>query len=114
MCCCICAPNAGDFLHEFADRIVLDLAEWLDLLEVVHGFRYQDGRDLTGFVVHSAPVGDERARVALVGVEDADWAGGSYVCMCSAMCTGWRREQAAAQATGGDRWSLQTDERGNA
>lgn len=69
-----------DFLHEFADRIVLDLAEWLDLLEVVHGFRYQDGRDLTGFVVHSAPpVGDERARVALVGVEDADWAGGSYV-----------------------------------
>ncbi len=39
-----------DFLHEFADKLVPELGEWLDMLEVVHGFRYHDGRDLTGFV----------------------------------------------------------------
>ncbi|MBS1154388.1 MAG: hypothetical protein H6R07_312 [Proteobacteria bacterium] len=69
-----------DFLHEFADKLVKELSEWLDLLEVVHGFRYQDGRDLTGFVDGTGnPEGDERAEVALVGEEDPDWAGGSYV-----------------------------------
>lgn len=69
-----------DLLHDFADRLVLEFGEWLDLLEVVHGFRYKDGRDLTGFVDGSGnPVMDERAEVALVGKEDPGWAGGSYV-----------------------------------
>lgn len=69
-----------DYLHEFADKIVAEFGEWLDLLEVVHGFRYQDGRDLTGFVDGSGnPAGEERAVVALVGKDDPDWDGGSYV-----------------------------------
>ncbi len=69
-----------DILHEFADKLVQEFGEWLDLLEVVHGFRYQDGRDLTGFVDGSGnPEGAERPEVALVGEEDPDWAGGSYV-----------------------------------
>ncbi len=69
-----------DFLHDFADKLVLELSEWLDLLEVVHGFRYHEGRDLTGFVHGSNnPQGPERAEVALVGAEDPAWAGGSYI-----------------------------------
>lgn len=69
-----------DLLHEFADHLVLELAEWLDLLEVVHGFRYLDSRDLTGFVDGTGnPEMAERAQVALVGKEDPAWAGGSYV-----------------------------------
>lgn len=69
-----------DLLHDFADKLVHEFGEWLDLLEVVHGFRYQDGRDLTGFVDGTGnPDGEERTEVALVGKEDPDWAGGSYV-----------------------------------
>ena len=69
-----------DLLHEFADHLVLELNEWLDLLEVVHGFRYLDQRDLTGFVDGTGnPEDEERAEVALVGKEDSAWAGGSYV-----------------------------------
>ena len=69
-----------DFLHEFADKLVPELGEWLDMLEVVHGFRYHDGRDLTGFVDGTGnPDGQERPEIALVGAEDPAWAGGSYV-----------------------------------
>lgn len=69
-----------DFLHEFADKLVPELGEWLDMLEVVHGFRFHEGRDLTGFVDGTGnPDGEERAGVALVGEEDGNWAGGSYV-----------------------------------
>lgn len=69
-----------DYLHEFADKLVMEFGEWLDLLEVVHGFRYQNGRDLTGFVDGTGnPGGQDRSEVALVGKEDSEWAGGSYV-----------------------------------
>lgn len=50
------------------------------LVEEVHGFKYLGGRDLTGFVDGTEnPKGDERPDVALVGAEDAGFAGGSYV-----------------------------------
>lgn len=69
-----------DLLHEFADRVVQASSHCLDVIETTHGFRYRDSRDLTGFVDGTEnPVGDERADVALVGDEDAAWAGGSYL-----------------------------------
>ncbi|WP_169307243.1 Dyp-type peroxidase [Chitiniphilus eburneus] len=69
-----------DLLYELGERLVVDLAEWFDPVETTACFRYREGRDLTGFVEGTEnPVGDERATVALVGEEDAAWAGGSYV-----------------------------------
>ena len=52
----------------------------VDLVEEIHGFRRFQDRDLIGFVDGTEnPKGEERAAVALVGDEDADFAGGSYV-----------------------------------
>ncbi|KAF0811490.1 putative deferrochelatase/peroxidase YfeX [Andreprevotia sp. IGB-42] len=67
-----------DLLHELADQCVNQLADWLEVTESITGFRFYDGRDLTGFVDGSEnPVGDEKAGVALVA--DGEWAGGSYL-----------------------------------
>jgi putative iron-dependent peroxidase len=50
-------------------------------MDDVTGFRYLDGRDLTGFIDGTEnPKGRKaRARAALIGKEDPDFAGGSYV-----------------------------------
>ena len=46
----------------------------------VHGFRYFEARDLLGFVDGTEnPVGDAMAEAALIGDEDPEFAGGSYV-----------------------------------
>jgi porphyrinogen peroxidase len=46
----------------------------------VHGFRYFDERDLLGFVDGTeSPTGRAAESAGLVGDEDADFAGGSYV-----------------------------------
>jgi porphyrinogen peroxidase len=67
-----------DLLHEFADQLSADMAEWLEVIETVHGFRYRDSRDLTGFVDGTEnPIGDERAEVALLA--EGEWAGGSFI-----------------------------------
>lgn len=69
-----------DVLFELADQFTQALGEWFDAIETVQGFRYRDRRDLTGFVDGTEnPAVDERAAVALVGSEDAQWAGGSYL-----------------------------------
>ena len=69
-----------DLLWELADRIHRRLADSARAIEEVHGFRYLDSRDLTGFVDGTAnPEGDERAAAALVGAEDPDFLGGSYL-----------------------------------
>jgi porphyrinogen peroxidase len=48
-------------------------------MEEVHGFRYLDTRDLTGFIDGTEnPKGKERAMAALIGKEDPAFAGGSY------------------------------------
>ena len=50
------------------------------MLDEDHGFRYLDSRNLTGFIdVTENPSGDERDPVALIGDEDANFAGVSYV-----------------------------------
>lgn len=69
-----------DLNMELAMRIRNLLGDRVDVMEEVHGFRYLDSRDLTGFIDGTEnPKGRERARAALIGVEDPDFSGGSYV-----------------------------------
>lgn len=69
-----------DFCFEF-ERILLDnLGEGVSVVDEVSGFRYFDARDLLGFVDGTAnPTGLDLPASALVGDEDADFRGGSYV-----------------------------------
>jgi porphyrinogen peroxidase len=63
------------------ERLVLDsLGAAVSVVDEVSGFRYFDARDLLGFVDGTAnPTGLDLPASALVGDEDADFAGGSYV-----------------------------------
>ncbi len=69
-----------DLCFEF-ERILLDsLGTGVTVVDEVSGFRYFDARDLLGFVDGTAnPTGLDLPGSALVGDEDADFAGGSYV-----------------------------------
>ncbi len=86
------APNTGGdlFFHiiskrpdlnfELARRIMRQLGHTVEVMDEVHGFRYLDLRDLTGFIDGTEnPKGKARAAVALIGDQDPDFAGGSYV-----------------------------------
>lgn len=70
----------SDMCFEF-ERILLDrLGGSVAVVDEVSGFRYFDARDLLGFVDGTAnPTGLDLPASALVGDEDADFAGGSYV-----------------------------------
>ena len=63
------------------ERILLDsLGAGVTVIDEVAGFRYFDARDLLGFVDGTAnPTGVDLPSSALVGDEDADFRGGSYV-----------------------------------
>ena len=69
-----------DMCFEF-ERVLLDnLGDAVTVVDEVSGFRYFDARDLLGFVDGTAnPTGLDLPASALVGDEDADFAGGSYV-----------------------------------
>jgi putative iron-dependent peroxidase len=69
-----------DLCFEF-ERLLLDsLGAAVSVIDEVSGFRYFDARDLLGFVDGTAnPTGLDLATSALVGDEDADFVGGSYV-----------------------------------
>jgi putative iron-dependent peroxidase len=69
-----------DMCFEF-ERILLDsLSGSVTVVDEVSGFRYFDARDLLGFVDGTAnPTGLDLPASALVGDEDGDFAGGSYV-----------------------------------
>ena len=70
-----------DLNFELAIQIRNRLGESVEVMDEVHGFRYLDSRDLTGFIDGTEnPEGDEeRAAVALIGDEDSAFSGGSYV-----------------------------------
>ena len=70
----------SDMCFEF-ERILLDsLGDGVTVVDEVSGFRYFDARDLLGFVDGTAnPTGLDLSASALVGDEDAGFAGGSYV-----------------------------------
>jgi putative iron-dependent peroxidase len=69
-----------DLCFELASTILRRLGDAVATADEVHGFRYFDARDLLGFVDGTEnPVGDAVAEAAIIGDEDPDYAGGSYV-----------------------------------
>ncbi|MBV9828427.1 MAG: Dyp-type peroxidase [Alphaproteobacteria bacterium] len=69
-----------DLCFEFERILLTSLGSSVMLIDEVTGFRYFDARDLLGFVDGTAnPSGPDLPASALVGDEDADFAGGSYV-----------------------------------
>lgn len=71
----------ADLNFELALRLRSELGDKVRVLEEVHGFRYLDARDLTGFIDGTEnPKGKrERAEVALIGDDDRAFSGGSFV-----------------------------------
>jgi porphyrinogen peroxidase len=69
-----------DLCFEMATQVMTRLAEAVSAVDEVQGFRYFDDRDLLGFVDGTEnPRGEAVIDAALVGEEDAAFAGGSYV-----------------------------------
>ena len=65
---------------ELADLLMGRLAGAVTVVDEVHGFRYFDQRDLLGFVDGTEnPTGAAAAAAAVIGEQDAPFAGGSYV-----------------------------------
>jgi putative iron-dependent peroxidase len=70
----------ADICFEFERILLNSLGTAVTLVDEVVGFRYFDARDLLGFVDGTAnPSGPDLFASALVGDEDAEFAGGSYV-----------------------------------
>ncbi|WP_051551358.1 Dyp-type peroxidase [Nocardioides sp. URHA0020] len=69
-----------DLCFELAARLTQRLRGAAVVVDEVHGFRYFDRRDLLGFVDGTEnPVGPAVGNALLVGDDDPDFAGGSYV-----------------------------------
>ena len=69
-----------DLCFELATQIMSRLAGFVATEDEVHGFSYFDDRDLIGFVDGTENPVDAAATVAtIIGAEDPDFAGGSYV-----------------------------------
>jgi porphyrinogen peroxidase len=69
-----------DVCFELARLLVSRLAGGAVIVDEVHGFKYFDERDLMGFVDGTEnPSGLAATRAAIVGDEDPNFAGGSYV-----------------------------------
>src|SRR5215470_10254841 len=69
-----------DLCFEMATQIMAKLRGAVSTVDEVHGFRYFDDRDLLGFVDGTEnPRGEAVVEAALIGDEDAAFAGGSYV-----------------------------------
>lgn len=74
--------DRADLIFELARRVFAEFGDAVSMIEEIHGFRYLDTRDLTGFVDGTEnPTGDGRAEVALVDGEDPGFAGGSYIAL---------------------------------
>ena len=69
-----------DLCFELASLITTRLNGVGRIVDEVHGFCYFDERDLLGFVDGTEnPTGAAAVRAAIIGDEDPDYAGGSYV-----------------------------------
>ena len=69
-----------DLCFEMATQIMARLGDAASTVDETHGFRYFDDRDLLGFVDGTEnPRGEAVVEAALIGEEDAEFAGGSYV-----------------------------------
>ncbi len=70
----------SDFCYELARVIAVKLGGAASVVDETIGFAYMDNRDLIGFVDGTEnPAGDDRLRFVIVGAEDPEHAGGSYV-----------------------------------
>ena len=89
-----------DLCFETAAQIMTRLGDAVAAVDEVHGFRYFDDRDLLGFVDGTEnPRGDAVIEAALIGDEDAAFAGGSYVIVQKYLhdLDGWNRLSTEAQ-----------------
>jgi putative iron-dependent peroxidase len=69
-----------DLCFELAAQIAERIGVAVSPIDEVHGFRYFDSRDLLGFVDGTEnPTGREAVDATVIGVEDPQFAGGSYV-----------------------------------
>ncbi len=69
-----------DLCFELATQIMKRLDGAVTVADEVHGFRYFDDRDIIGFVDGTEnPVGAAAVDAAIIGSEEPDFAGGSYV-----------------------------------
>ena len=69
-----------DLCFELATQIMASIGDVVSVADEVHGFRYFDDRDVLGFVDGTEnPRGQAVIDAALIGPEDAAFAGGSYV-----------------------------------
>lgn len=65
---------------DFASAIADALKGKAELISEIHGFRYWDGRSILGFVDGTEnPQGDDRIKFGVIGNEDPDFEGGSYL-----------------------------------
>jgi len=73
--------DRADVNHIVAGKVCALLADSVELIEQVRGFRFLDGRDLTGFVDGTEnPQGRHRRKVALVNEDDDNlFSSGSYL-----------------------------------
>jgi porphyrinogen peroxidase len=72
--------NRMDLCFELAGLLVARLSGRAEVVDEVHGFMYFDERDLLGFVDGTEnPTGAAAAAAALIGDEQPEFAGGSYV-----------------------------------
>lgn len=69
-----------DLCFELARQVVRSVQGHVEVVDETHGFKYFDERDLLGFVDGSQnPEGSAATTAAVIGEEDAAYAGGSYV-----------------------------------
>ncbi len=69
-----------DLCFELASKLTGRLGARATVVDEVHGFKYFDERDLLGFVDGTEnPTGPAASAAVLIGDEDPDFAGGSYV-----------------------------------
>jgi porphyrinogen peroxidase len=69
-----------DLCFELATQIMVRIGDAVSPADEVHGFRYFDDRDLMGFVDGTEnPTGQEAVDAVVIGAEDPEFAGGSYV-----------------------------------
>jgi putative iron-dependent peroxidase len=69
-----------DLCFELATQIMDCIGDAVSIADEVHGFRYFDDRDVIGFVDGTEnPRGEAAREAAIIGGEDPDFAGGSYV-----------------------------------
>ncbi len=69
-----------DLCFELATQIMESIGDMVSIADEVHGFRYFDDRDVLGFVDGTEnPRGGAAREATIIGSEDSNFAGGSYV-----------------------------------